>query len=248
MVRLFPKTYKTFIILTIFAIAMGFLEAIVVVYLREIYYPQGFEFPLNTFSSKMLSVEWIREISTIIMLVTIGIIAGKNFLQKFSFFLYTFAIWDIFYYVALKLILNWPPSLLTWDILFLIPVPWVGPVLAPIMCSLTMILLGGSIVFLQEKGYIVKMKAPDWVLLFSGAFIIFCSFIWDYFRIIVQEGLLSSFWKLANNAHLQEIISQYKPTYYNWWLFTIGEILILLALILIFRRSKSIIHNKIANE
>ncbi len=248
MVRLFPKTYKTFIILTIFAIAMGFLEAIVVVYLREIYYPQGFEFPLNTFSSKMLSVEWIREISTIIMLVTIGIIAGKNFLQKFSFFLYTFAIWDIFYYVALKLILNWPPSLLTWDILFLIPVPWVGPVLAPIICSLTMILLGGSIVFLQEKGYIVKMKVPDWVLLFFGAFIIFCSFIWDYFRIIVQEGLLSSFWKLANNAHLQEIISQYKPTYYNWWLFIIGEILILFTIILIFRRSKSIIYNKIANE
>ncbi|NLI56587.1 hypothetical protein GX420_06385, partial [bacterium] len=103
MSRLFPKTYKTFIVLTIFGIAMGFLEAIVVVYLREIYYPQGFEFPLNTFSSEMLSIEWIREISTIIMLITIGIITGKNFLQKLSFFLYTFAIWDIFYYVALKL-------------------------------------------------------------------------------------------------------------------------------------------------
>ncbi|HPB34523.1 MAG TPA: hypothetical protein PLW61_07150, partial [Caldisericia bacterium] len=214
MSRLFPKKYKTFIILAIFGIAMGFLEAIVVVYLREIYYPQGFEFPLNTFSPEMLSIEWIREISTIIMLITIGIIAGKNFLQKLSFFLYTFAIWDIFYYVALKLFLNWPPSLLTWDILFLIPVPWIGPVLAPIICSLTMILLGGSIVFLQEKGYIVKMKTSDWVLLFLGAFIIFCTFIWNYFRIIVQEELLSSFWTLANNEHLQEIISQYKPTYY----------------------------------
>ena len=248
MIRLFPKTYKTFIGLTIFGIAMGFLEAIVVVYLREIYYPQGFEFPLNTFSPEMLSIEWIREISTIIMLITIGIITGKNFLQKLSFFLYTFAIWDIFYYVALKLFLNWPPSLLTWDILFLIPVPWVGPVLAPIICSLTMILLGGSIVFLQEKEYIVKIQLFDWVLLFLGAFIIFCTFIWDYFRIIVQEGLLSSFWTLANNEHLQEIISQYKPTYYNWWLFTIGEILILFTLILIFRRSKSIVHNKIAKE
>jgi len=182
------------------------------------------------------------------MLVTIGIIAGKNFLQKLSFFLYTFAIWDIFYYVALKLFLNWPPSLLTWDILFLIPVPWVGPVLAPIICSLTMILLGGSIVFLQEKGYIVKIQLFDWVLLFFGIFIIFCTFIWDYFRIIVQEDLLSSFWTLANNEHLQEIISQYKPTYYNWWIFAVGEILILFTLILIFRRSKSIIYNKVAKE
>lgn len=248
MSRLFPKTYKTFIVLTIFGIAMGFLEAIVVVYLRQIYYPQGFEFPLNTFSSEMLSIEWIREISTIIMLITIGIIAGKNFLQKLSFFLYTFAIWDIFYYVALKLFLNWPPSLLTWDILFLIPVPWIGPVLAPIICSLTMILLGGSIVFLQEKEYIVKIQLFDWVLLFLGAFIIFCTFIWDYFRIIIQEGLLSSFWTLANNKHLREIISQYKPTYYNWWLFAVGEILILFTLILIFKRSKSIIYDKIAKE
>jgi hypothetical protein len=101
---------------------MGFLEAIVVVYLRQLYFPEGFDFPLNPIPPKILAIEWLREITTLVMLVSIGIIAGKNFLQRFSYFLYCFAVWDIFYYVALKLLLNWPPSLLTWDLLFLFPV------------------------------------------------------------------------------------------------------------------------------
>jgi len=172
----FAKIHRTFVLLGIFGIAMGFLEAIVVVYLRQIYYPQGFDFPLNPLSSKTLSVEWLREIATIIMLVTIGVIAGKNHLQKLSYFLYSFATWDIFYYVGLKLLLNWPPSFLTWDILFLIPVAWIGPVLAPITCSLTMILLAGCIVCLQERGYTVKIKLSEWGVNSFGCFYDFLYF------------------------------------------------------------------------
>ena len=239
----FAKTHRTFVLLSIFGIAMGLLEAIVVVYLRQLYYPQGFDFPLSPLSPQMLSVEWLREIATIIMLVSIGIIAGKNYLQRFSYFLYSFAIWDIFYYVGLKLLLNWPPSFLTWDILFLIPVTWIGPVLAPIICSLMMILLAGSIVCLQERDYTVKIKLSEWGLILFGAFMIFCTFIWDYSRIIIQEGFLSSFWTLANNEYFQQIISQYKPTYYNWYLFAFGEILILCALTLMLRRTKSTFHH-----
>lgn len=239
----FTKTHRTFVLLSIFGIAMGLLEAIVVVYLRQLYYPQGFDFPLSPLTPQMLSVEWLREIATIIMLVTIGIIAGKNYLQKFSYFLYSFAIWDIFYYVGLKKLLNWPPSFFTWDILFLIPVTWIGPVLAPIICSLTMILLAGSIVCLQERGYTVKIKLSEWGLILLGAFMIFCTFIWDYSKIIIQEGLLSSFWILANNEYFQQKISQYKPTYYNWYLFAFGEILILCALTLMLRRTKSTFHH-----
>lgn len=233
----FAKIYRTFVLLGIFGMSMGFLEAIVVVYLRQIYYPQGFDFPLSPFSSEMLSVEWLREITTIIMLVTIAIIAGKNYLQRVSCFFYSFAIWDIFYYIGLKLLLNWPPSFLTWDILFLIPVIWVGPVLAPIICSLTMILFSGCIVYLQERDYTVKIKSFEWGLMLLGALMIFSTFIWDYSRIIIQEGLLSSFWTLADNQHFQQMISEYKPTYYNWRLFALGEILILSALALVLRRT-----------
>ena len=117
----FVKSRRIFVLLGIFSLAMGILEAIVVVYLRAIYYPQGFEFPLSSISPQMLYVEFLREIATIIMLVTLAAIAGKNSLQKLSYFLYSFAIWDISYYVWLKRLLNWPPSFLTWDLLFLIP-------------------------------------------------------------------------------------------------------------------------------
>lgn len=235
----FVKSRRIFVLLGIFSLAMGILEAIVVVYLRAIYYPQGFEFPLSSISPQMLYVEFLREIATIIMLVTLAAIAGKNSLQKLSYFLYSFAIWDISYYIWLKQLLNWPPSFLTWDLLFLIPVAWIAPVLAPIVCSLTMILLAGCLVCLQERGYAVKIKFPEWGSMMLGAVIIFCTFIWDYSKIIVQGGFLSSFWTLAQNDHFQQIISQYKPTEYNWYLFALGEICILSALALIVKRTKT---------
>ena len=237
------RAYKTFITLFIFGIAMGYLEAVVVVYLRELHYPQGFAFPLSIFTLETMWIEWGREFATIVMLIAIGIIAGKNFLQRFSYFLFTFAIWDIFYYVFLKLTLNWPQSLLTWDILFLIPVPWVGPVLAPVICSLTMILIGCMIVFTEEQGYTVTMKVWDWVLMLLGAFIIFCTFIYDYFIIIFHEGLASGFSNLTTNPHLQEMISQYVPTSYNWSLFLVGEILILASAVLSIRRARSTVRS-----
>ncbi len=230
---------KTFLLLSIFGIAMGFLEAIVVVYLRQLFYPNGFDFPLAIFPQWILSVEWLREFSTIVMLLTIAIIAGKNFNQRFSFFLYTFAIWDIFYYVALKFILNWPPSLLTFDILFLIPVSWIGPVLAPLICSITMIILSIEIVFLEEKGYRLKIRFIDWLLILSGSFIIFLTFISDYSKIIILRGYLSNIFSLFNNENFIKTISEYKPTYFNWWGFLLGEILILLSMFFIFKKRKS---------
>ena len=231
--------YRNFFLLLIFGIAMGFLEAIVVVYLRELYYPKGFTFPLSQIPPFILKVELLREATTIIMLLAIGSIAGRNFLQRFAYFIYSFGIWDIFYYVALKLILDWPPSLLTWDILFLIPVTWIGPVLAPVICSLTMILFAVSIVNLQERGYIINLHLTEWGFILFGAFIIFCTFVWDISKIIVQGGFFSEIWTLVENGRFQEVISHYTPIYFNWYLFVVGEIFILCSLVLIFRRKKT---------
>lgn len=133
-------TRKLWIVL-FFAIAMGFLEAIVVVYVRELYYPEGFRFPLKLIPPRIFSIELVRELTTLIMLAGIGLLAGKTKSGKFAWFLVNFGIWDITYYLALKIFLDWPESLHTWDILFLIPVTWIGPVLAPVICSVTMILL-----------------------------------------------------------------------------------------------------------
>jgi len=227
-----------FILSGVFAIAMGFLEAIVVVYLRKIYYPWGFDFPLQAISSGMLSLELYREICTMVMLVIIALIAGKNRLQKFTWFIYCFAIWDIFYYVGLKLFLNWPPSLLTWDILFLIPVPWISPVLAPVVCSLTMILRAVCIVVLQVKGHDVRIKFLEWGLIIGGGVVIFISFIRDYSQIIAQEGLLGKVLALPKDQRFYQAMAQYQPVDFAWSLFIFGEILILLSITMIVIRIK----------
>src|SRR4030095_13106258 len=134
---------KTLLFLLLFSTAMGFLEAAVVIYLRKLYYPGGFDFPLVVIPRDVAVVELFREGATLIMLLAVGFLTGKTTAQRFCYFLFCFATWDIFYYVFLKVFLGWPESLLTWDILFLLPVPWVGPVLAPCLSSLTMILLMG---------------------------------------------------------------------------------------------------------
>jgi len=108
---------------TTFGIAFGFIEAAVVVYLRLHFYPEGFTFPLAEMPGPVILTEVAREAATIIMLACIGWIAGRRFLDRFAYFAFAFGVWDIFYYVFLKVILGWPESLLTWDVLFLIPSP-----------------------------------------------------------------------------------------------------------------------------
>ena len=187
---------KKFTAITIFSIAMGFLEAAVVVYLRALYYPGGFCFPLKIIPIDILLVEIGREMSTIVMLAFIGSIAGKTLLEKFCYFLYSFGIWDIFYYVWLKLILNWPPSPMTWDLLFLVPVPWVAPVLAPLIVALTMTIVAAVIIFLQERGVYFKISKLDLALGAIAALLIFVSFMLDFPRMAAQQSPVKYHWEL----------------------------------------------------
>lgn len=218
---------------------MGFLEAAVVVYLRQLYYPDGFAFPLRFMALENLSIEYIREGTTIIMLLSLSIAAGRNFYGRLSYFLLCFGIWDIFYYVWLKVLLNWPPSFFTWDILFLIPVVWAGPVLAPIICAVTMVVISGCILSFQQKGYSIRIRFLEWVLLFSGAFLIFITFIWDYSKIIFQKSFILGLPMLSPTPCFQETAARYIPTDYQWLLFLAGESLILCSVVIFFRRTKA---------
>lgn len=209
----------------IFSIAMGFLEAIVVVYLRKIYYPGGFLFPMSPVSPQMYLVELVREVATLVMLVSIGFLAGKKGLQRLAYFLISFGVWDIFYYVALKLFLGWPDSLLTWDVLFLIPLPWLGPVIAPILVSLSMIWIGINLILLDELGGPLALKADEWLLLIAGCGLIFISFIWNYTALIIRSGFLPQLFILAENQEFLQIVYNYVPEDFNWFLFFAGELL-----------------------
>lgn len=217
---------KRFIPATIFGIAFGFLEAIVVVYLRKIYYPDGFSFPLVLIEPQILKIEIIREVSTIIMLSTIGWILGKKFGERFSFFIFTFAVWDIFYYVALKLFLDWPESLLTWDILFLIPITWVGPVLAPVICSLGMILIALTYIYLTENTKLVKFSTFQVIFISAGVITIIYTFIYDYFTLITKNNLWKYFNSLMEREEFLDLVTNYVPKNFNWVLFSAGCLLI----------------------
>lgn len=205
--------------LVVFAIAMGFLEAAVVVYLRELYYPNGFAFPLVVLDPRVGLVEILREAATLIMLVSMAALVGENMSQRIAFFLIAFAVWDIFYYVFLKLTLGWPSSVFTWDILFLIPAPWVGPVLSPLISCLTMLGFAALILGLDKKGFPVSLRWTQWSMIVAGSLVTITAWLWDY--LIVSGGLGQT------PEQALQILSTYIPARFNWWIFGLGELLIL---------------------
>lgn len=149
------------LLVTLFATAMGYLESAVVVYLRTLYYPDGFPIPVKIgiipirftripeFEARMpqsiLRTEIWREVATIVMLACLALLVGETSLQVLGTFLLAFGVWDISYYIFLKVLIGWPESLKTLDVLFLIPVPWIGPVWLPISISTLMVIAGTGI-------------------------------------------------------------------------------------------------------
>lgn len=168
------------LIVAFFAIAMAYLESSVVVYLRELYYPDGFTFPLKLIPDKILLIELGREFATIIMLLTVAMIAGKVFAERVCYFLFLFGVWDIFYYLWLKVFINWPDSLLTDDLLFLIPVPWISPVLAPVLVSIVFISFSIFALKKIEFGFRIKFDKINFVLILFGVALILISFVWNF--------------------------------------------------------------------
>jgi len=163
----------------IFSISMALVEAGVVIYLQALYYPEGFSFPLKIITTRHFIFEIAREIATILMLISVSALIGKRFWEKFAYFLIFFGFWDIFYYIWLRIAIGWPLSLLDWDILFLIPLPWIGPVIAPVTIAIMMILAGLFILFLFKKGYGFRPSFVAWVMTIIGTLIILYSFMRD---------------------------------------------------------------------
>jgi len=199
----------------VFSIAMALVEAAVVAYLRALYYPEGFAFPLELITVRHFIVELGREAATIFMLLSVAALSGKRFWEKFAYFVICFGFWDIFYYLWLKLALGWPSSLLDWDILFLIPLPWIGPVIAPVSIAIMMILAGLLIIALYKRGYDFRPSFLTWVLTIIGTLTILYSFMRD-----TGAGL-----------------HQQMPLPYRYDLLIAGEILYVLALFLAWRNT-----------
>jgi hypothetical protein len=132
------------LLLAIFGIAMAHLEGVVVVYLRKslgMLDSESNKESVEKFPRRILNIEMTREAATIIMLVIIAYLTGGSWIEKGLLFLWTFAFWDLFYYLSLYVLIKWPPTFTTIDVLFLIPKPWIAPVWFPIGVSCLTILI-----------------------------------------------------------------------------------------------------------
>jgi len=165
--------------LVLFAVTMAYLESAVVVYLRAIYYPEGFSFPLKALEPDMALVEIGRELSTMVMLAAVAYLAAGVFYERFAAFCIMFGVWDVFYYVWLKVLLDWPQSLFTRDVLFLIPLPWIGPVLSPLVVAVSLVVGGGAILYRIRSGGRFEPNFREWVIALGGAALIILSYIRD---------------------------------------------------------------------
>lgn len=173
---------------TLIDLCVGFFEAVFVIYLRKIYYPSGFSFPLRLADPQLGAVEMAREAVSIVLLWGIGALAGKSFKSRFGWFAFCFGVWDMVYYIVLKMFLDWPESFLTWDILFLLPLPWLGPILAPVLVSAALIVCGLMIVRLEEKGIVLNLSWKWWTGEILCGLVIIFTFIQN-FRVVLEQGV-----------------------------------------------------------
>jgi hypothetical protein len=200
--------------LIVYAVAMAYVESAVVVYLRAIYHPQGFTFPLAPMEPGMVAIEIGREVATLMMLLGVAMLVSRERWDRFLAFCVSFGVWDILYYVWLWLLLGWPTSLLTWDVLFLIPVPWIGPVLAPVIVSIALVAGGLLLLRKRARGEPIRFPAPLWTLLVAGGLLVLGSFMRD-FRVVPL---------------------QLEPPPFRWGLFGTGVTLGVVALVLALRK------------
>jgi hypothetical protein len=208
--------------LLIFGASFGYVEAAVVAYLRLLheparqrFYPRrgaGELFPLLTMEQlkasgpeqrQLLAIELGREAATILMLAAVGLAVARNAGQWAAAFVIAFGAWDIAFYAFLKLLLGWPASLFTWDILFLIPVPWTGPVLAPALVSAAMIGAGVWHLRSEARSEPVAIGRGHWMGIIGGALVIVWAFAMDY----------------------QAIMAGGRPRAFHWGVFGTGMIL-----------------------
>jgi hypothetical protein len=177
--------------LALFAAAMAFVEAAVVIYLRALI-GSGPLFPMKDLPPTLLAVEIAREAATIVMLLCAAFLAVRGGARRLGAFLFTFAVWDIFYYLWLYEAIGWPAGITDWDILFLIPFPWVGPVWSVLLICAGMLVF--SALFLAEPEDARFAPGPaGWAAGVTGAGFVVATYILEWKKIGYGKGIPSAF-------------------------------------------------------
>ena len=196
-------------VVAVYALAMAWVEAAVVYYLRTLVDRidpyQANPLPIST---GLGEAELVREIATLVMLLTVGWLAGASWRSRLGYSLIAFGVWAIFYYVFLRVMTGWPTSLLDWDILFLIPLPWWGPVWAPASIALLMILWGTLVTQFESPSARQRFKVAALACL--GIALALYAFMADAIR-VADRGT--------------EALRTLLPVEFNSWLFCAALIL-----------------------
>lgn len=209
-----------FLWLAIFAIAMAFVETAVVVYLREMYFPENIQqiFPPKIFHPRDVWIELGRELATITMLLSAAILTTqRSALRIFSAFVFAFGLWDLFYYVFLKLTINWPTHWLEWDILFLIPWAWLGPWICPALIALMFVIWALLVNFLPAHFHFTRATLSTFVV---GSIIALITFLQPAFPILLHRD--------------PKLLETFVPQHFWWPEFLLGYILMGIGLFLPF--------------
>lgn len=225
---------RAFVWMAVFYVAMAYLESAVVVYLRALYYPTGFDFPLVPMDRSLVGTEVWREVATIVMLLAPAALITRSALERFAWFCFGFGVWDIFYYVWLKVLLDWPSSLISRDLLFLVPVPWVGPVWAPCVISLGLIAFAFIVLRGRSRDERFRLDRLSWSLLIGGALLMIISFTID--PLLRSYGLDALSMADSVSGHALEHGRSYVPEHYPWPWFAAGCGLAVWALVRCWRK------------
>ena len=202
---------KRWVVVFVYAVAMAWGEAAVVLYLRTMFHRidpyQANPMPM---SGNLGAVEVAREAATMVMLLTVGILAGHTWRRRIGYIAVAFGAWDIFYYIFLNIMCGWPRSVMDWDVLFLIPLPWWGPVLAPMLIASLMIFWG---TFASQFEHVRRPVLPELAAAGTGL-------------IGAMIGLLVFMTdSMAAVSHGATAVRNVLPKSFNWSLFCVALLL-----------------------
>jgi len=201
------ESFRRLPLVAMYAIAMAYVEGAVVTYLREIYGIEDLVRDLPNRSDRLTAIEIGREAMTMVMLLSVGWIAGRKLQDKLGHFIFAFGLWDIAYYGWLSAFNGWPRSPLDWDVLFLIPVPWWGPVLAPALIAVVMCIGGAAAVLGADRGVRWRLSWTNAAVAAAGIAVVLYTFTADALGAL-PDG--------------REAVERVRPSDFEWPLFVLG--------------------------
>jgi hypothetical protein len=185
------------IAVALYAVAMAYVEAAAVLYLRTIYGgidPVGPRYPPFDPLPDFVWIEIGREAATMIMLAAVGYLAARGLAGRIGAFAIAMGVWDIFYYVFLWMFAGWPSSPLAPDVLFLIPLPWWGPVASPILVAAVIVLAGAAAMARELGDGLPRPRRPEIVAVLAGCCLCLVAFMADALVALLGRGLEAAYY------------------------------------------------------